>query len=67
LPQAKERAVEEAYLATLPTIHTEADDENILRRASAPMTAADGIARILLAWKDKDYFRCVRYLGSNIS
>lgn len=58
--QAKERAVEEAYLATLPTIHTEADDENILRRASAPMTAADGIARILLAWKDKDYFRLLQ-------
>lgn len=58
--QTKERAVEEAYLASLPKVRTEADDEEDLRRAVAPMTAADGIARTLLAWKDKDYFRCKR-------
>lgn len=58
--QAKERTVEEAYLASLPKVRTEADDEEDLRRAAAPMTAADAIARTLLAWKDKDYFRLLR-------
>lgn len=59
IEQTKERAIEEAYLASLPKVRTEADDEEDLRRAVAPMTAADGIARTLLAWKDKDYFRCI--------
>jgi hypothetical protein len=33
-----------------------AEDE--LRKAKEGMTAADAIQRILLAYKDKDYFRC---------
>lgn len=55
--QAREAAAEEAYFAALPKKRSSADDEEDLRKAAAPMTAADAIARILLAWKDKDYFR----------
>ena len=57
LTQAKERAMEEAYLATQPKVRTAADAEEDLRREAAPLTAADAIKRTLLAWKDKDYFR----------
>jgi hypothetical protein len=32
-------------------------EEDILREKTTPMTLADCIPRILLAWKDKDYFR----------
>lgn len=39
-------------------MRTAADDEEDLRHEAAPMTAADAIKRTLLAWKDKDYFRC---------
>lgn len=35
----------------------EKDAEQALREESAPMTAGDAIQRIILAWKDKDYFR----------
>ena len=55
---AREAAAEEAYFASVPKKRTAADDEEDLRKAAAPMTAADAIARILLAWKDKAYFRC---------
>mmetsp|Transcript_14202 Transcript_14202/g.42894 ORF Transcript_14202/g.42894 Transcript_14202/m.42894 type:complete len:285 (+) Transcript_14202:496-1350(+) len=58
--QAKERAVEEAYLAAQPKVRTAADDEEDLRHEAAPMTAADAIKRTLLAWKDKDYFRLLQ-------
>lgn len=55
--QAREVAAEEAYFASLPKKRTAADDEDDLRKTAAPMTAADAMSRILLAWKDKDYFR----------
>jgi hypothetical protein len=32
-------------------------EEDILRERTTPMTLADCIPRILLAWSDKDYFR----------
>jgi hypothetical protein len=35
----------------------EVDEEARLRQASNPMNVADAIQRILLAEKDKDYFR----------
>ena len=50
--------MEEAYLNAQPKVRTAADDEEDLRKEAAPMTAADAIKRTLLAWKDKDYFRC---------
>jgi len=33
------------------------DADQLLREREAPMTAEDAIQRILLAWKDRDYFR----------
>lgn len=33
------------------------DEEAALRKAADPMTVADAIKRILLAWRDRDYFR----------
>lgn len=33
------------------------DADQLLREETAPMTANDAIQRILLAWKDRDYFR----------
>ena len=33
------------------------DADQIMREDAKPMTATDGIQRILLAWKDRDYFR----------
>lgn len=33
-------------------------EEDKLRERTTPMTLADCIPRILLAWSDKDYFRC---------
>ena len=60
-------------LATLQTQHThgmattvciycrallQASAEDALRKLSTGMTAGDAIKRILLAAKDKDYFRC---------
>ncbi len=50
--------MEEAYLQAQPKVRTTVDDEEDLRKEAAPMTAADAIKRTLLAWKDKDYFRC---------
>ena len=34
------------------------DEEHELRSLTSGMSAADAIKRILLAQKDKDYFRC---------
>lgn len=31
--------------------------EQTMRDTAAPMSAKDAVQRILLAWKDKDYFR----------
>lgn len=33
-------------------------EEDKLRERTTPMTLVDCIPRILLAWSDKDYFRC---------
>ena len=57
--QAREAAAEEAHWAAQPKQRTTADAEAELRAAAEPMTAADAIDRILLAWKDRDYFRCL--------
>ena len=35
-----------------------ANEEDALRRSDAPMDAKDAIKRILLAQKDRDWFRC---------
>ncbi len=37
----------------------EHNEEAALRKLDAPMDAKDAIKRILLAKKDKDYFRCL--------
>jgi hypothetical protein len=39
----------------------EKTEEEILREQTKPMTAADCVPRVLLAWKDRDYFRCGRH------
>ena len=36
---------------------TAADEEAELRAAAAPMAVSDAIQRMLLAWRDRDYFR----------
>ena len=36
---------------------TAADEEADLRAAPTPMAVSDAIQRMLLAWKDRDYFR----------
>lgn len=41
----------------VPRPRTQQDDEDELRRVGAPMDVQDAIARILLAFKDKDFFR----------
>lgn len=37
----------------------EQNEEAALRRSDAPMGAKDAIRRILLAKKDRDFFRCL--------
>ncbi len=37
---------------------TKQDEEDALRKAGTPMDVQNAIARIQLAFKDKDYFRC---------
>ena len=46
------------YKAAQP--RTAADEEAELRAAAAPMAVSDAIQRMLLAWRDRDYFRCVQ-------
>ena len=41
---------------------TQCDAEDELRRAATPMDVQNAIARIQLAFKDKDYFRCLSAL-----
>ncbi len=36
---------------------TAANEEAELRAAAAPMAVSDAIQRMLLAWRDRDYFR----------
>lgn len=43
--------------AARPRERTAADEEAELRELAAPMAAGDAIERMLLAWKDRDYFR----------
>ncbi len=43
--------------AARPRERTEADEEAELRAAATPMAVSDAIQRMLLAWKDRDYFR----------
>lgn len=43
--------------AARPRERTAADEEAELRELEAPMAAGDAIERMLLAWKDRDYFR----------
>lgn len=49
-----------AAAAADPTVHAQKKqrtEEEELRKMNTGMTAADAIKRILLAYKDKDYFR----------
>lgn len=41
-----------------PRVRTQQDEEAELRQLNARMDASDAIQRMLLAQKDKDYFRC---------
>lgn len=43
--------------SSLRAVAPQASEEEELRRKTEGMTAADAIKRILLAQKDKDYFR----------
>lgn len=42
----------------LPAALSQASEEDELRKLTTGMTAGDAIKRILLAAKDRDYFRC---------
>lgn len=42
----------------------EKTDEQRMREKAAPMSASDAVQRILLAWKDQDYFRRALSAGS---
>ena len=46
-----------AVEAARPRERTVADEEAELREVEAPMATGDAIERMLLAWKDRDYFR----------
>jgi hypothetical protein len=55
------RAFNAAAAAQEPAPRPEAAEpsqDDLLRANEAPMQAGDAIARILLAKKDKDWFRC---------
>ena len=54
---AAQEAALKAMEAARPRERTEADEEADLRAAAAPMAVSDAIQRMLLAWKDRDYFR----------
>lgn len=41
------------------TKEAEQNEEAALRKSDAPMDAKDAIRRILLAKRDRDYFRCL--------
>lgn len=56
-----------AYEAARPRERTAADDEADLREVAAPMAAGDAIERMLLAWKDRDYFRHAPVDGSAVT
>lgn len=47
------------HILLTPCCLSQASEEEGLRKLSSGMTAADAIKRILLAHKDKDYFRWV--------
>ena len=52
-----QEAALKAAEAARPRERTEADEEAELRAAATPMAVSDAIQRMLLAWKDRDYFR----------
>lgn len=63
LLNAANAAVLEAEGAGRPAMSPGQAQEAAMRKEKAPMKAADAIQRILLAHKDKDYFRCGRGWG----